>query len=88
MTTPPVNKVGSIKKWKLDDEELDWPHRDLNSIKHVWDQLESQLRARLYHPTSESNLQLVAERDQIPAARLKSLVESHPRRVEPVIAVF
>ncbi len=51
---------------------------DLNPIQHLWDKLERQLRARPYHSTSVLDLTnaLVAEWEQIPAARLQNLVDS------------
>ena len=46
----PVHKARSKQKWfvEISVEELDWPVKflDLNSIKHLWDELERQLRAR------------------------------------------
>jgi hypothetical protein len=49
-------KAWSIKKWfvEIGVEELDWPVKshDINPIKHLWDELERQLRARPNRPTS------------------------------------
>jgi hypothetical protein len=46
----PVHKVRSIQKWfvEIGVEELDWPAQspDINPIKHLWDELECQLRTR------------------------------------------
>jgi hypothetical protein len=70
-------------------EELDWPAQspNLNPIKHLWDDLECQLRARPNHTTSVPDLTntLVAEWRQVPAAMFH-VVESLSRRVEAVIA--
>ena len=88
----PVHKVRSIQKWfaELGVEELDWPAHspDLNSIEHLWDELERRLRARPNRPTSVPGLTntLVAEWKPISAATFQHLVESLPRRVEAVIA--
>ena len=82
----------SIQKWfvEIGVEELDWPAQspDLNPIEHLWDELERRLRARPNRPTSVPDLTnaLVAEWKQISAAMFQHLVESLPRRVEPVIA--
>jgi hypothetical protein len=47
----PVHKSRSIRKWlvEIGVEELDWPAQspDFNPIKHLWDELERRLRARL-----------------------------------------
>jgi hypothetical protein len=55
-------------------EELDWPAQspDLNPIKHLWDELEYQLRARPNHPTSVPNLTnaLVAEWKKVPRSNV------------------
>ena len=71
-------------------EERDWPAQspDLNSMEHLWDELEHQLRARLNRPTSVPNLTnaLVAKWKQVPAAMFHHLVESLPRRVKAIIA--
>ena len=50
---------------------------DLNPIWHLWDELAQRLRARPEHPTSELDLTVapVDKWDQIPAAKLKTLVE-------------
>ena len=75
---------------KIGVEDLDWPASspDLNPIKHLWDELEHQLRARPNRPTSVLDLTnaVVAEWKQIPTAMFQHLVESLPRRVEAVIA--
>jgi hypothetical protein len=88
----PVHKARSIQKWfvEIGVEELDWPAQspDLNLIEHLWDALERRLRAKLNHPKSVPDLTnaLVAKWMQIPAAMFQLLVESLPRRVEPVTA--
>ncbi len=88
----PVHKARSIKIWmsEFGVEELDWPAQspDLNSIEHLWDELERRLRARPYRPTSVSDLTnaLLEEWSKIPIKTLLNLVESLPRRVEAVIA--
>jgi hypothetical protein len=67
---------------KIGVEELDCPAQnpDLNPIKHLWDELESQVRSNL--PTSIPHLTnaLVAERKQVHPAMFQHLVESLPRR--------
>ena len=88
----PVHKSRSIQKWFVEIfmEELDWPAQkpDLNPIKHLWDELEHRLRARPNRPTSVPDLTNapVVEWKQVPTAMFQHLVESLPRRVEPVIA--
>ena len=78
-----------MQKWfvKIGVEELDWPAQspDLNSIEHLWNELERRLRVR---PTSAPDLTnvLVAQWTQVPAAMFQHLVESLPRRVEAVKA--
>ena len=66
-----------MQKWvvEIGVEELDWPAQnpDLNSIEHLWDELEHLCQA------------LIAQQ-QVPAAVFQHLVESLPRRVEAVIA--
>ena len=73
-------------------EELDWPAQspDLNSIEHLWDELEGRLRPRPNRPTSVCDLTnvLVAEWKQVYAAMFQHLVESLHRRVEAVIAAM
>jgi hypothetical protein len=87
-----LHKARSIQKWfvEISEEELDWPAQspDLNSIEHLLDELECQLRAKPNCPTSVPNLTnaLVAEWKHIPGAMFQHLVESLPRRVEVVIA--
>ena len=63
----PMHKARSIQKWLVETgvEQLDWPAQnpDLNSIEHLWDELEHRLRAGPNHPTSVPDLSnaLVAE---------------------------
>ena len=56
----PMHKARSISKWfvEIGVEELDWPAQspNLNSIKHLWDELECRLRARPNRPTSVPDL--------------------------------
>jgi hypothetical protein len=61
---------------------------DLNPIKHLWDEFERWLRARLDRPTSVPDLTnaVVAGWMQVPAAMFWHLVQSLPRRVEDVIS--
>ena len=81
MTMPLCTKWGPYRNglskfvWK----NLTGPHSpDLNSIEHLWDELERWLRARHNRPTSVPNLTnaLVAEWKQVPAAMFQHLVES------------
>jgi hypothetical protein len=70
----PVYKARSIQKWfvEIGVEELDWPAEspDLNPTEHLWDELESLLRAMPNLPTSVPDLTnaLVAEWKQVPSA--------------------
>ena len=87
----PVHKARSIQKWfvEISVEELDrlTQSPDLNSIKHLWDELERRLQASPNRPTSVPDLTnvLVAEWKQVPVAMFHHLVESLPRKVEAVI---
>jgi hypothetical protein len=89
-----MHKARSIRKWfvKIGVEELDWPAQspDLNPIEHLWDELESRLRAKPNCPTSVPDLTnaFVAKWKQVPTAILQHLVESLPRRVETVMAMI
>ncbi len=73
-------------------DELDWPAQspDLNPIQHLWDELDCQVQIRAYCPTSMADLTdaLVAEWQQIAAARFKNLVENIPRRVDTIIVAY
>ncbi|MCJ8729091.1 hypothetical protein PDJAM_G00011980 [Pangasius djambal] len=86
----PVNKARSIKTWMTESgvDELDWPAQspDLNTIEHLWDELERRLRARPSRPTSVCDLTnaLLEEWSKIPINTLLNLVDSLPRRVEAV----
>ena len=88
----PVHKARSIQKWfgEISVEEHDWPAKspDLNTIEHVWVELECQLRARPNCLTSVPELThaLVVEWKQIPTTMFQHRVESLPRRGETVIA--
>jgi len=70
-------------------EERDWPAQspDLNSIEHLWDELERRLRARPSRPTSVSDLTnaLLEKWSKIPINTLLNLAESLPRGVEAVV---
>ena len=52
----PVHKAKPIQKWFVEIvvEELDWPAQSpaLNPIEHLWDELETRLRAGPNRPTS------------------------------------
>ena len=56
-----VHKARSIQKWlvEIGVEELDWPAQSpaLNSIDHLWDELERRLRAR--RPNCPTSLMLL-----------------------------
>ena len=88
----PVHKARSTQKRFVEIivEELDWPAQspELNPIKHLWDELLRQMRARLNRPTSVPDITnaLVAEWKQVPTAMFQRLVEILPRRVEAFIA--
>ena len=91
---PPVHNARSLQKCfvEIGVEELDWPAQNpnLNSIEHLWYELERRLRARPNHPTSvpdlTNGLGSNTEWKQVPAAMLPHLVESLPIRVEAVVA--
>ena len=86
MTMPLCTKRGPIQKWfvGIGVEGLDCPAQspDLNTIEHLWDELERRLRARPNCPKSVPDLTnaLVAEWKQVPAEMFQHLVESVPRR--------
>ena len=88
----PLHKAWFIHKWivEIGVEEFDWPaqRHDLNTIKHLCDELERWLLARPNRPTSVPDLTnaFVAEWKQAPAAMFQHQVESIPRRVKAVIA--
>ena len=85
-----VHRARSIQKWfiEIGVEELDWPAKSPDPIKHLWDELERRLRARPNPPTSLPDLTntLVMGWKQVPAALVRHLVERLPRRVEAVTA--
>ena len=90
----PVHKARSIQKWfiEIGVEELDWPVQSthLNSIKHLWNELERRLRARPNRPTSVPDLTnaLMLNGSKSPAAIFQHLVECLPSRVSAVIAAM
>ncbi|KAJ8867981.1 hypothetical protein PR048_031790 [Dryococelus australis] len=61
---------------------------DLNTIEHIWDELDRRVRARQARPKSIARLTewLQEEWRRIPADVLQTLVESMPDRVAAVIA--
>ena len=65
-TLPPCTKRGAYRNYL--SEELDWPAQspDRNHIKHLWDELERQLRARPILPTSVPDLTNDLEQIGIP----------------------
>ncbi len=74
----PCAQARSTKFSEFCVEELNCPVHspDLNPIEHLCDELKHQLRARPYHPTSVLDLTnvLVAELEQIPAARFPKIL--------------
>ncbi len=79
-----THKARPIKEWltQFGIGELFWQSPDLKPLQHLWYELQ--------HPTSvpKLNCALVAEWEQIPAARFQNLVESLPRRVDAVTAAY
>ncbi|KAJ8875124.1 hypothetical protein PR048_023017 [Dryococelus australis] len=79
-------------QWYADNNvrRLDWPAQspDLNPIEHLWDELDSRVRARQARPKSIAQLMewLQEEWRQIPVDVLQTLVENMPDRVAAVIA--
>jgi hypothetical protein len=75
-----LHKARFIQKCFVDIgvEALDWPAQspDLNSIEHLWDELERRLRARPNRPTLVPDLTnaFVAEWKQVPTAMFQHLV--------------
>ena len=68
---------------------VDWPAKspDLNTIQHLWDELEHQLRARPNWPMLVPVLtNALVEWKQFPAEMFQHLVESLPRRVVAILA--
>ena len=82
----PVHKAKSIQKcfFKIGVKELDWPAQcpDLNTIEHLWDELERRLRARSNRLTSVPDLTnaLMAEWKEFPAAIFQHLSQSLPTK--------
>jgi hypothetical protein len=52
----PCHKARSVREWFVDNKvpEMDWPAQspDMNSVEHLWDELERRLCSRPQHPTS------------------------------------
>jgi hypothetical protein len=87
----PFHKEMSVREWFVDNKvpEMDWSVQspDLNSIEHLWDELERQLRSRPQRPTSLTALPtaLLEELAAIPPETFRHLVESLLSRVRALL---
>jgi hypothetical protein len=83
----PCHKSKSVREWFVVNKvpEMDWPAQssDLNSIEHLWDELECRLLSRPRCPTSLTALAtaLLEEWAVIPPETFRHVVEILPGRV-------
>jgi len=85
-----VTKLKSFQKWFLEHDieftVLKWPPQspDLNSIEHLWDVVERELRARDVHPTNLHQLQdaILSIWANVSKECFQHLVVSMPHTVE------
>lgn len=88
----PVCKARAIKTRfvKFDVEEFECPVQspDLNSTKHLWDELEHQLQASSSCSPSVPDLSntLLTEWSQVSTDTVENLVESLPKRADSDVA--
>lgn len=67
---------------------LEWPSRspDLNSIEHMWKELDRRIRIRNFTNKNEFFTALKTEWSKIPFDRISKLIDSMPRRCKAVIS--
>jgi transposase len=69
---------------------MPWPSQspDLNPLEHLWEILERRLRQRFPPPSTKQQMMdaLVEERCRTSPVEFQTLLESMPRRIEPVLA--
>jgi hypothetical protein len=87
----PCHKARSVREWFMDNKvpEIDCPAQspDLNSVEHLWDELERRLHSRPQCPTSLTVLAIALQVEWavILPETFRHLVESLPGRVQAVI---
>ena len=86
-----IHTARIVKSWKQENNinSLSWPAQspDLNSIEHLWDELERRVRAHNPLSKNKENLWHILQKEwlNIDANKYQNLVDSMPRRIEAVI---
>ncbi|GFX81499.1 transposable element Tcb2 transposase [Trichonephila clavipes] len=88
-TTVPLTSPGWLDEHSSDFSVINWPFRspDLNSIKHLWDVLEQDVKDHHTAPTNLTELwtALANIRQVIPMEHFQKIVESMPHCVVALI---